>query len=240
MPTKKEKGNLGPQNTDVKQMFNDIAPKYDFLNHFLSAGIDKSWRRKTVAAIKPYKPKIILDVATGTGDLAIQLLALNPETITGIDISTQMMAHAKEKVKAINEEKRIRFIEASAENIPFENNIFDAVTVAFGVRNFADLNKGLSELYRIIQPSGIAAILEFSMPQKFPLKQFFTLYFKLFLPLIGKIVSKSASAYKYLPQTISTFPQGEAFAETLLLSGFQKVSYKRLSFGIATLYLAEK
>jgi demethylmenaquinone methyltransferase / 2-methoxy-6-polyprenyl-1,4-benzoquinol methylase len=229
-----------PQTVNVGEMFNNIAPKYDFLNHFLSAGIDRRWRKKTIASLKKYNPKTILDVATGTADLAIQSLTLNPENIIGIDIAEKMLDAGRVKIKKINTENRIQLIAASAEDIPFPDQSFDAVTVAFGVRNFVNLSKGLSEMHRVLKPGGVAAILEFSMPEKFPVKQGYRFYFKFFLPLIGRMVSKSASAYTYLPETIYTFPQGEKFSEIMTNVGFTKVTFRKFTFGIATLYVAEK
>lgn len=229
-----------PQTVDVGKMFNNIAPRYDFLNHFLSAGIDRSWRRKTISSLEKYNPRNILDVATGTADLAIQSLKLRPKSIIGIDISEKMLEIGREKIKKIHAENLVNLTLASSEDIPFPGQSFDAVTVAFGVRNFANLNKGLSEMHRVLKPGGVAAILEFSMPEQFPAKQCYRFYFKYFLPLIGKLVSKDASAYTYLPETIYTFPQGKKFSEILTNIGFSKVTSRKFTLGIATLYLAEK
>lgn len=229
-----------PYTVNVSDMFNNIAPKYDFLNHFLSAGIDRQWRKKTIDSLKKYHPKSILDVATGTADLAIQSLTLIPDNVIGIDIAEKMLEIGREKIKIINAENCISLVSASSEDIPFNDECFDAVTVAFGVRNFVNLEKGLSGMNRVLKTGGVAVILEFSMPEKFPIKQFYRFYFKSLLPLIGRIVSKSASAYTYLPETIYTFPQGEKFCEMLRKCGFSKVQFKRFTFGIATLYIAEK
>lgn len=229
-----------PQSVDVRQMFNDIAPKYDFLNHFLSAGSDKRWRKKTISMLRPYTPKQILDIATGTGDLALEGLSLNPEHITGIDISEEMMKIAEKKILLKKAQDKITFLKAGSENLPFPDNTFDAVTVAFGVRNFYNLEKGLSEIYRVIKTGGAAAILEFSVPASFPMKQAYMLYFKRILPLIGKTVSKNSMAYSYLPKTVLSFPQGKTFCAILEKQGFSKTSFIKLSSGICSVYLAEK
>jgi demethylmenaquinone methyltransferase/2-methoxy-6-polyprenyl-1,4-benzoquinol methylase len=229
-----------PQAVDVRQMFNNIAPRYDFLNHFLSAGSDKRWRRKTIRLLKPFSPGQILDIATGTGDLALEALSLNPEHITGVDISEEMMKIAEKKILQKKVQDKISFQQAASENLPFPNVSFDAVTVAFGVRNFNDLEKGLSEIYRVLKKGGAAAILEFSVPTAFPMKQAYLFYFKRILPLIGKIVSKNSMAYTYLPETVLSFPQGKTFCNMLEKQGFSKTSFKRLSAGICSIYLAEK
>jgi len=229
-----------PRDVDVRQMFNNIAPKYDFLNHFLSAGIDKRWRKKTIQLLKPFKPKQILDIATGTGDLAIEALSLNPEHITGTDISEEMLKIAKTKIEQKKVDNKISLLQAASENLPFPDSYFDAVTVAFGVRNFNDLEKGLSEIFRVLKTDGVAAILEFSVPLSFPMKQLYLFYFKKMLPLIGKIVSKNNMAYTYLPETVLSFPQGKKFTKLLEKTGFAKTIFKRLSTGICTIYIAEK
>ena len=229
-----------PQEVDVRQMFNDIAPKYDFLNHFLSAGIDKRWRKKTIALLKPFQPKHILDIATGTGDLAIEALSLNPEHITGCDISEGMLNLAKNKIDKNNLSDKISLQIAASENLPFADSSFDAVTVAFGVRNFNNLDKGLSEIFRVLKNGGVAAILEFSVPSSFPMKQFYLFYFKKALPFIGKIVSKNSMAYTYLPETVLLFPQGKDFVKHLEKAGFSKNNLKKLTAGICSIYIAEK
>ena len=229
-----------PRDVDVKQMFNDIAPKYDFLNHFLSAGIDKRWRKKTIRLLKPYHPKQILDIATGTGDLAIEALSLNPEHITGSDISEEMLKIAEKKIEKKNLNNKISLLKASSEELPFPDSSFDAVTVAFGVRNFKDLEKGISEIFRVLKKDGVAAILEFSIPSFFPLKQFYLFYFKRVLPFVGKMISKNKMAYTYLPETVLSFPQGTDFTKLLANKGFSKTIYKRLNAGICTIYIAEK
>ncbi|NTW33998.1 MAG: bifunctional demethylmenaquinone methyltransferase/2-methoxy-6-polyprenyl-1,4-benzoquinol methylase UbiE [Bacteroidetes bacterium] len=229
-----------PNDVDVQKMFNDIAPHYDFLNHFLSVGIDKRWRKKTIKLLAPYHPKQILDIATGTGDLAVSAIALKPEKITGVDISEEMLKIAKEKIIKKNLQNTIQFRQAASENLPFDNSSFDAVTVAFGVRNFKNLEKGLEEIYRVIKKDGVAVILEFSVPVSFPMKQLYLFYFRNILPLIGRIVSKSKAAYTYLPETVMKIPQGKAFTTLLENKGFVKTKFVRLSGGICTIYIAEK
>jgi demethylmenaquinone methyltransferase/2-methoxy-6-polyprenyl-1,4-benzoquinol methylase len=229
-----------PQEVDVKQMFNDIAPRYDFLNHFLSAGLDKRWRKKTISMLKPYNPKHILDIATGTGDLAIEALRLNPDMITGVDITEEMLKIAAIKIKKKNLTDKIIFKQARSEELPFADSSFDAVMVAFGVRNFYDLDKGLKEMQRVLKKNGVVAVLEFSAPSSFPVKQFYTFYFRHILPLIGKMVSKSKTAYSYLPETALSFPQGKNFTSLLVKAGFRNTRFIRLSMGICTIYIAEK
>jgi demethylmenaquinone methyltransferase/2-methoxy-6-polyprenyl-1,4-benzoquinol methylase len=224
----------------VEAMFNDIAPKYDFLNHFLSLGIDIQWRKKVRKLLAASQPKTILDVATGTGDLAIELSKLNPDQIVGLDIAANMLDIGKEKIKKKELDKVIEMQLGDSENMPFSSNTFDAVTVAFGVRNFENLQKGLKEMYRVLKPGGIVAILEFSKPKKFPFKQVYNFYFKYILPGFGKLVSKSKDAYTYLPQSVSTFPEDKDFLDELKLAGFMNNKQNRLTMGIATLYSAQK
>ena len=237
---KKQAIAYNPQEVDVRQMFNDIAPKYDFLNHFLSAGIDKRWRKKTIALLKPFQPKHILDIATGTGDLAIEALSLNPEHIIGTDISEGMLKLAKNKIEQKKISDKISLQLAASENLPFTDSSFDAVTVAFGVRNFNNLDKGLSEIFRVLKNGGVAAILEFSVPSSFPMKQLYLFYFKKALPFIGKFVSKNNMAYTYLPETVLSFPQGKDFVKHLENTGFLKNNFKKLNAGICSIYIAEK
>ena len=229
-----------PESVDVRQMFNDIAPKYDFLNHFLSAGTDKRWRKKTIRLLKPYHPVQILDVATGTGDLAIEALSLNPELITGIDISEEMLKIAEKKIEQRKYSNKIKLQRAASEAIPFDDATFDAVTVAFGVRNFANLETGIGEIYRVLKKEGAVAILEFSVPSSFPMKQLYLFYFRYILPIIGKTVSKSKSAYTYLPETVLAFPQGKKFTTILDQAGFKESRFTRLSGGICSIYFAIK
>jgi len=221
-------------------MFDNIAPKYDFLNHFLSLGIDKLWRKKAIRILSGYPSEIILDVATGTGDFAIAASKLKPKKITGFDLSEQMLNVGRVKVKKLGLERIIDFRKGDSEAMPFADNEFDAITVAFGVRNFENLEKGLAEFKRVLKSDGVAIILEFSKPKYFPMKQFYLFYFFGILPLIGRMVSKDRSAYSYLPESVMAFPDDEKFMAILKKTGFSRVKQKRLTFGIATIYLAQK
>jgi demethylmenaquinone methyltransferase / 2-methoxy-6-polyprenyl-1,4-benzoquinol methylase len=224
----------------VRKMFNEISNRYDFLNHFLSFGIDHWWRKKFVSVLSVKKPRIILDVATGTGDLAIALLALSPEKITGIDIASQMLEIGKKKIgkKSLND--KINFENGDAENIPFPDNFFDAVTVAFGVRNFENLEKGLSEMKRILKPGGTMQILEFSHPGSKPFKQIYQFYSRFIIPFVGKIISKNDQAYSYLPESVAKFPSGNDFLKIMEKIGMKNNSYISLTFGISSIYSGEK
>ncbi|HDO27446.1 MAG TPA: bifunctional demethylmenaquinone methyltransferase/2-methoxy-6-polyprenyl-1,4-benzoquinol methylase UbiE [Bacteroidetes bacterium] len=221
-------------------MFNDIASRYDFLNHFLSAGIDKCWRKKVRKHLAPFHPQLILDVATGTGDLAIELEKLHPVKITGIDIATEMLAIGNKKISNRKLDKTITLQEGDSENLDFKSGTFDAVTVAFGVRNFEDLQRGLSEMCRVMKPGGHVAILEFSKPKSFPFRQLYNAYFKYALPLMGKIISKNDEAYTYLPESVQSFPEDNTFMEEMKTAGFVQTGQKRLTFGIATMYFGLK
>jgi demethylmenaquinone methyltransferase/2-methoxy-6-polyprenyl-1,4-benzoquinol methylase len=224
----------------VEQMFDNIAPKYDFLNRLLSLGIDISWRKKVKERISKIPHQNILDIATGTADLAIMLAKLNVSKITAIDLSQLMLNVGIEKVK----EKRLSHIielrKEDAENLSFMDNSFDAATVAFGVRNFQNLNKGLSEIYRVIQPNGTFIILEFSKVKVFPLKQLFGFYFRFITPMIGKIFSKNTTAYNYLPESVEAFPEGSEMISILHQIGFKNCTCTPLSFGIASIYQCTK
>ena len=225
----------------IARMFDRISPKYDRLNHLLSLNIDKTWRKKTAKAVAKSQPETILDLATGTADLAIALAKYNPQThIIGLDISEKMLAIGKEKVKKQGLENQIDLRLGDAAALSFESQFFDAVTVAFGVRNFEDLQQGLSEICRVLKPNGQVYILEFSMPERFPIKQAYQLYFKQILPKIGKQVSKDDWAYSYLPESVERFPKPVDFTRTLSLYGFSKGTVQRFGFGIATLYSAVK
>ncbi len=238
LPYKKSAGGKKEQ---VAEMFDNIAGKYDFLNHFLSLNIDKIWRRKSVNLLKDSDPKIILDVATGTGDLALEIFKqLKPKKIIGIDISQGMLDVGTEKIKEKKLSDIIEFQKGDSENLQFDDNMFDASTVAFGVRNFANLQKGLSEIYRVLKPGGKLIILEFSQPENFPVKQFYGLYSKYFLPFFGKLFSKDKAAYTYLPKSVSSFPYGKEFENILLKVGFVSVKSKTFTFGISTVYYAVK
>lgn len=225
----------------VALMFNNIARRYDFLNHFLSLGIDKIWRKKAIKSLRGIKsnPKI-LDIATGTGDLAIQSLKLNPEKVIGIDISGEMLKIGREKIKQKKLDKIITLQKGDAENLEFEDQYFDGITVAFGVRNFENLQQGLNEMYRVIKPDGQVVILEFSKPGSFPVKQFYQFYFHVILPVIGKLISKDQSAYTYLPQSVNLFPEKQQFISELEKAGFSDCKFKTLTFGIATIYQGTK
>jgi len=224
----------------VAEMFDNIAHKYDFLNHFLSMNIDKIWRRKSIKFLSE-NAKNILDVATGTGDFAIQIQkSLKPETIIGIDISTGMLKVGEEKVKKKNLTEIISFQEGDSEDIKFPDNHFDAATVAFGVRNFENLNKGLSEMYRVLKPEGELVVLEFSRPEKFPIKQLYNFYFKNILPTVGRLFSKDTSAYTYLPASVDAFPYGDKFIKKMNDAGFKNTKEKKLTFGISSIYYGKK
>jgi demethylmenaquinone methyltransferase/2-methoxy-6-polyprenyl-1,4-benzoquinol methylase len=224
----------------IQKMFNDISGRYDFLNHFLSLGVDFSWRRKFVNQLSHYKPHHILDVATGTGDLALLISTLEPEHVTGIDIAGNMLAIAKQKATQKHLQDRLTFEEGDAEDLPFPDEVFDAVTVAFGVRNFEDLERGLSEMKRVMKTGGVMMILEFSHPASFPWKQLYGFYSKHMIPFIGKIVSRNKQAYSYLPESVSAFPSGKDFLDILEKVGMKNVSQRSLTFGVATIYTGEK
>ena len=225
----------------IAAMFDRISPKYDALNHILSFNIDKVWRKKTAKIVSENQPKAILDLATGTADLAIALAKHSPQAhIIGLDISEKMLEIGKEKVKLQNLENQIELHHGNAASLPFEDARFDAVTVAFGVRNFEDLDKGLSEMHRVLKTNGQAVILEFSLPERFPIKQLYNFYFKHLLPNIGKWVSKDGNAYSYLPHSVEKFPKPSDFFFFLDSFGLKNCQIKPLSFGIATLYVANK
>ena len=225
----------------IAAMFDRISPKYDTINHLLSLNIDKVWRRKTAKSVAKGHPKTILDLATGTADLAIALAKHNPQArIIGMDISEKMLEIGKEKVKQQKLENQIALRFGDAATLPFEDGTFDAVTVAFGVRNFEDLDKGLSEITRVLKPDGQAVILEFSMPEKFPVKQLYQFYFKRVLPKIGKRVSKDNSAYTYLPKSVEQFPKPLVFLDMLDRYGLKQGQKTPMAIGIATVYNAIK
>ena len=225
----------------VEEMFDNIAPTYDHLNHLLSFDIDKFWRRKAIRMLKPFQPQQIMDVATGTGDFAIQAYQiLRPKRLLGIDISEGMMNIGREKVKQAHLSEYISFMKEDCMSLSFPDNQFDAITVAFGIRNFEDLDKGLREMYRVLVPEGHLVILELSYPEKFIIKQLYDIYAGLIIPTIGKMLSKDHMAYTYLPQTIKAFPQGEVMKNILHKAGFRKAIFKRITFGACTLYFATK
>ncbi len=224
----------------VTQMFDTISKEYDGLNRVISFGIDIKWRKKVVEIVKQQQPKTVLDIATGTGDLAINLAETSAEKIVGLDISPGMLSVGKEKVKAKQLDNRIDMIIGDSENMPFEDNTFDAITVAFGVRNFETLENGLKDILRVLKPGGTFVILETSVPTKFPFKQGYKVYSKFILPTIGKLFSKDKTAYKYLSESASVFPYGEALNNILRNIGFINVKDKPQTFGVATIYTASK
>ena len=225
----------------VEQMFDDIAPTYDTLNHRLSWNIDKSWRKKAIRALAEFHPQRMLDIATGTGDFAIlSARLLNPREIIGADISEGMMQVGREKVEAAKLGHIISFMKEDCLNLSFADDSFDAVTAAFGIRNFQDLDKGLRELCRVLKKGGHLSIVELTTPVSFPIKQLFWIYSHTLLPVYGKLISKDKSAYSYLTKTIEAFPQGEQMMDIFRKAGFAESSFRRLTFGICTLYLATK
>lgn len=221
-------------------MFNNISKKYDFLNHFLSLGIDILWRKKAISLLKKDAPKKILDIATGTGDFAIEALKLSPEKVIGVDISEGMLAVGKKKMTKLGHDDVIELQLGDSERLLFDDNNFDAVIVAFGVRNFENLEKGLQDMFRVLKPNGKVVILEFSRPSVFPFKQLYSFYFKAILPLIGKIVSKDDSAYTYLPESVQQFPDGKDFLGILNKIGFKETQCTSLTFGISSIYTGIK
>ncbi len=221
-------------------MFDSISSNYDFLNHFLSLGIDIRWRRKAIKLLAPGNPKLILDVATGTGDFAIETLKLNPDKVIGIDISEGMLEVGRKKMKDRGYDSKIELLSGDSENLPFEENKFDAVIVAFGVRNFENLEKGLAEMYRVLKPGGRMVVLEFSKPRMFPFKQLYSFYFNYILPKIGKLVSKDPAAYTYLPESVQAFPDGDSFVGILNRVGYKDTLCKPLTLGISSLYTGTK
>lgn len=224
----------------VARMFDSISRRYDLLNHLLSAGVDVYWRKRAIRELKAANPKLILDVATGTADFALAASKLNPERIVGVDISEGMLSLGREKIKQAGEASRIELLRADSENLPFEENKFDAVIVAFGVRNFENLEAGLADMRRVLKPGGKVVILEFSKPDSFPFKQFYGLYFRYIVPLVGRLISRDRSAYNYLPESVHAFPRGNTFTGILTRLGYKNAACKPLTFGIASLYTGIK
>ncbi|TDI75561.1 MAG: bifunctional demethylmenaquinone methyltransferase/2-methoxy-6-polyprenyl-1,4-benzoquinol methylase UbiE [Bacteroidetes bacterium] len=220
----------------VKDMFDNIAPRYDVLNRILSGGIDQQWRKKAIAMLKDDAPSRILDVATGTADLAILAGTLDPDEVVGVDIAEEMLQVGRTKIENRGLSNLIKLKHGDAEQLPFSEASFDAAVVAFGVRNFEDLALGLSEISRVLRPGGQLVVLEFSRPTRFPVKQLYAFYGRFILPTIGKMISGDDAAYKYLPESIEAFPDGADFLDVMRSSGFRGVSQKRLTFGIASLY----
>ncbi len=224
----------------IEQMFDNISPKYDFLNRSLSLGIDVWWRKKMMRELKGLSLNQVLDIATGTADVALATSKLKPNSIIGVDISEGMLSVGRIKVEKKGLSSLIKLQKADSENLPFTKNQFDAITVAFGVRNFEHLSKGLDEMCRVLKPGGKLVILEFSRPRIFPVKQLYDFYFRYFCPWWGKVVSKDNSAYKYLYDSVSAFPEGEQFLTIAQQSGFKQLKAQRLTFGIVSLYTATK
>ena len=231
----------GEKAQQVEQMFDHIAPSYDKLNHRLSWNIDKGWRRKAITQLAPYKPQSLLDIATGTGDFAILAAEmLKPQKLVGADISEGMMEIGRQKVREKGLDSIISFAKEDCLALSYPEATFDAVTAAFGIRNFADLDKGLREMCRVLKPGGHLSIVELTSPVTFPMKQLFHVYSHTVLPVYGRLISKDTSAYSYLTKTIEAFPQGEQMTEILHKAGFSEARFKRLTFGICTMYFAEK
>ena len=234
------KDKQGSKKEQVASMFDSISGKYDFLNHFLSMGIDITWRKKAIKMLKKDQPKQILDIATGTGDFAIEALALNPDKVTGVDISEGMLSVGREKMKKKGLSDKIELLSGDSEQLQFEDNKFDAVIVSFGVRNFENLEKGLSDMHRVLKPGGKTVILEFSKPKTFPFKQLYSFYFKWILPKIGNTISKDQAAYTYLPESVREFPDGKNFLQILDKVGFKETKCKPLTLGISSIYVGIK
>lgn len=224
----------------VASMFNNIAKTYDFLNHFLSLGIDIIWRKRAIKELKSIQPKLILDVATGTGDFAFEALSLKPEKIIGVDISEGMLSIANDKIakRKLSEKFEVRL--GDSEKLLFDDNTFDAATVSFGVRNFENLDKGLSDINRVLKSGGKLVVLEFSNPKKFPIKQLYNFYSFKILPLFGKLFSNDAKAYTYLPESVKAFPDGEDFLSRMKSAGFNSTKCIVLGFGICSIYTGVK
>ncbi len=229
-------GEVEGKKQKVASMFDAVAPRYDFLNRLLSGGIDQSWRRAAIKKLAPYKPVRILDLATGTADLAIEAMKLGPEKVTGVDIAEEMLKLGREKIKRLNLEDRISLQYGDAEKLPFSDAQFDAAMVAFGVRNFENLQLGLKDIRRVLKPGGVLVVLEFSRPTAFPIKQFYSFYSKAVMPVIGRVFSKAKGAYEYLPDSIAAFPDGEDFLQELRDAGYEQEKAQKLTFGVASLY----
>lgn len=234
-----------PENESKKQqverMFDNIAHKYDFLNHFFSLGIDVLWRKRCIRILRKEDPQTIIDMATGTADFAIEAIRMGLNAhVTGVDLSRGMLDVGDEKLKVKGYEDRISLQQGDSENLPFEDKSFDAYTVGFGVRNFENLNKGLSEMYRVLNPNGITVILEFSKPKSFLIKHLFGFYFKFIMPTLGKLVSRDSSAYTYLPESVMAFPEGDDFLHEMQKVGFVNTKQVKLTGGIASIYIGNK
>ncbi len=224
----------------VANMFNTISPQYDFLNHLLSGGIDIIWRKKAIKLLQNKGIKTMLDIATGTGDFAIEALKINPEKIVGVDISEGMLSFGQEKIRKMGLEKTIQLQKGDSEKLPFSDNSFDAVIVSFGVRNFENLQKGLSDMFRVTKPGGYCLVLEFSNPRNFPMKQLYTFYSKYCLPFLGKMISKDPSAYTYLPESVKAFPDGPEFIQIFKSVGYSETNWIPMTGGICSIYIGQK
>lgn len=224
----------------IAEMFDNVSPKYDFLNHLLSAGIDIYWRKRAIKLLKKENPQTILDIATGTGDFAIEALALKPKKIIGIDISEGMLAVGREKIKKLGMETVIDLRTGDSANLPLESNSFDAVIASFGVRNFENLLNGLTDMFRVMKPGGTCVVLEFSKPKTFPFKQLYNFYFRYILPIVGRMVSKDTAAYTYLPESVQAFPDGNDFLKIYEQAGFKDTKCIPLTFGICSIYVGKK
>ena len=224
----------------IEKMFDSISGRYDFLNRFLSLGTDIYWRKLMVNRLRKKQPKNILDIATGTADVAIAMRKISPDQIIGLDLSEGMLEIGREKLKKKGLSQLIQLVKGDSENLPYQENTFEAVTVAFGVRNFENLLKGLSEMNRVMKPGGKVVILEFSRPRIFPIKQLYDFYFRYFCPWWGKLISKDDSAYRYLYESVNVFPEGENFLEVAQKAGFKELKAERVTFGIVSLYTGVK
>ena len=234
-------GRHAPKRSQVEAMFNNIAPTYDRLNHTLSLGIDRRWRREAIDALKPFAPQTILDIATGTGDFAILAARrLKPDCIIGVDISEGMMDVGREKVKQEGLDNTISFKKDDCTALTFDSDSFDAVTVAYGARNFEDLEAGLREMCRVLKPNGHLMLVELTTPPRFPMKQLFAFYAHTVMLFVGRLISHDDSAYTYLPRSMEAFPQAEQLVPMLRICGFADVQFKRFTFGLSTMYLATK
>jgi demethylmenaquinone methyltransferase/2-methoxy-6-polyprenyl-1,4-benzoquinol methylase len=232
---------MGNNKNTIGPMFDDIAFRYDFLNHLLSFNIDRFWRKRAISVIsETHKNPRILDVAIGTGDLAIAAMKLDPVHVTGIDISRKMLEAGKEKIRKKGLSDRIDLIQGDSENIPFSDGSFDVAMVAFGVRNFSDRLKGLSEMNRVLNEKGLIMVLEFSRPERFLFKQMYYFYFRRLLPFIGKLFSRNSTAYNYLPESVMQFPDNEHFMGLMRSAGFSGVKQRKLTGGIASIYTGFK
>ena len=225
---------------EVAEMFDNISGSYDFLNRSLSMGVDVSWRKKTVKQIKDTGAKKVLDVATGTADLAIMMVKNGIDEVAGADLSAGMLQVGQKKINEQGLDKKITLIQADSEQLPFESDTFDAASIAFGIRNFEQPVKGMAEINRVLKPGATLFILEFSKPTQFPFKQFFAFYFRFILPVWGRMISKDNAAYSYLPESINAFPYGKAFTELMEKAGFKNARQQKLAFGVASLYTATK